>query len=129
MTRDGWAMARVNAFLKLLKSGSPSNPNYKQDNDLLPKAHPKSSRAEASLIQHELLQIALKSADEYGSPEHAIYSMAEYSGLGYEAIPALRGAWLRGVRDGDIPFERAYALATKLYESKDADLLPRKRKG
>jgi hypothetical protein len=49
--------------------------------------------------------------------------------LGYEAIPALRGAWLRGVRDGDIPFERAYALATKLYESKDADLLPRKRKG
>jgi starvation-inducible DNA-binding protein len=129
MTRDGWAMARVNAFLKLLKSGSPSNPNYKQDNDLLPKAHPKSSRGEASLIQHELLEIALKSADEYGSPEHAIYSMAEYSGLGYEAIPALRGAWLRGVRDGDIPFERAYALATKLYESKDADLLPRKRKG
>jgi starvation-inducible DNA-binding protein len=129
MTRDGWAMARVNAFLKLLKSGSPSNPNYKQDNDLLPKAHPKSSRAEASIMQHELLEIALKSADEYGSPEHAIYSMAEYSGLGYEAIPALRGAWLRGVRDGDIPFERAYALATKLYESKDADLLPRKRKG
>lgn len=129
MTRDGWAMARVNAFLKLLKSGSPSNPNYKQDNDLLPKAHPKSSRGEASLIQHELLEIALKSADEYGSPEHAIYSMAEYSGLGYEAIPALRGAWLRGVRDGDVPFERAYALATKLYESKDADLLPKKRKG
>jgi hypothetical protein len=122
-------MARVNAFLKLLRSGSPANPNYKQDNDLLPKAHPKSSRGEASVLQHELLQIALKSADEYGSPEHAIYSMAEYSGLGYEAIPALRGAWLRGVRDGDIPFERAYALATKLYESKDADLLPKKRKG
>jgi starvation-inducible DNA-binding protein len=129
MTRDGWAMARVNAFLKLLRSGSPSNPNYKQDNDLLPKAHPKSSKGEASLIQHELLEIALKSADEYGSPEHAIYSMAEYSGLGYEAIPALRGAWLRGVRDGDVPFERAYTLATKLYESKDADLLPKKRKG
>jgi starvation-inducible DNA-binding protein len=129
MTRDGWAMARVNAFLKLLRSGSPANPNYKQDNDLLPKAHPKSSKGEASLIQHELLEIALKSADEYGSPEHAIYSMAEYSGLGYEAIPALRGAWLRGVRDGDVPFERAYTLATKLYESKDADLLPKKRKG
>jgi hypothetical protein len=126
MTRDGWAMARVNAFLKLLRSGSPANPNYKQDNDLLPKAHPRSSRAEASLINHELLQVALKSASEYGSPEHAIYSMAEYSGLGYEVIPALRGAWLRGVRDGDIPFERAYELATKLYTSKDADLLPKK---
>jgi starvation-inducible DNA-binding protein len=128
-TRDQWAMARVNAFLKLLRSGSPANPNYKQDNDLLPKAHPKSSRAEASIMQHELLSIALKSADEYGSPEHAIHAMAEYSSLGYEAIPALRGAWLRGVRDGDIPFERAYTLATKLYDSKDADLLPKKRKG
>ena len=129
MTRDGWAMARVNAFLKLLRSGSPANPNYKQDNDLLPKAHPKSSRAEASIMQHELLSIALRSADEYGSPEHAIHAMAEYSSLGYEAIPALRGAWLRGVRDGDIPFERAYTLATKLYDSKDADLLPKKRRG
>lgn len=127
-TRDQWAMARVNAFLKLLRSGTPSNPNYKQDNDLLPKAHPKSSKAEASMMQHELMQVALKSLDEYGSPEHAIYSMAEYSGLGYEVIPALRGAWLRGVRDGDVPFDRAYQLATKLYASKDADLLPRKKR-
>ena len=126
-TRDQWAMARVNAFLKLLRSGSPANPNYKQDNDLLPKAHPKSSRAEASMMQHELMQVALKSLDEYGSPEHAIYSMAEYSGLGYEIIPALRGAWLRGVRDGDVPFDRAYQLATKLYASNDADLLPKGR--
>ena len=125
-TRDQWAMARVNAFLKLLKSGSPANPNYKQDNDLLPKAHPKSSRGEAAVLQHELLQVALKSADEYGSPEHAIFSMAEYSGMGYEVIPALRGAWLRGVRDGDVPFSRAYELATKLYNSADADLLPKK---
>jgi hypothetical protein len=128
MTRDGWAMARVNAFLKLLKSGRPANPNYKQDNDLLPKAHPKSSRGEAAVLQHELLQVALKSADEYGSPEHAIFSMAEYSGMGYEVIPALRGAWLRGVRDGDVPFSRAYELATKLYDSKDADLLPKKNR-
>lgn len=127
-TRDQWAMARVNAFLKLLRSGSPANPNYKQDNDLLPKAHPKSSKAEASMMQHELMEVALKSLDEYGSPEHAIYSMAEYSGLGYEIIPALRGAWLRGVRDGDTPFNRAYELATKLYDSKDSDLLPRKRR-
>jgi hypothetical protein len=127
-TRDQWAMARVNAFLKLLRSGRPANPNYKQDNDLLPKAHPRSSKGEASVLQHELLEVALKSASEYGSPEHAIFSMAEYSSLGYDAIPALRGAWLRAVRDGDIPFERAYSLATKLYESRDADLLPKKRK-
>ena len=44
MSRDGWAMARVKAFLYLLRNGRPSNPNYKQDNDLLPKDHPRSSK-------------------------------------------------------------------------------------
>lgn len=44
MSRDGWAMARVNAFLYLLRNGKPSNPNYKQDNDLLPKGHPRSTK-------------------------------------------------------------------------------------
>lgn len=42
--RNSWAMARVNAYLRLLHSGSPSNPKYTTDNDLLPKAHPKSTR-------------------------------------------------------------------------------------
>ena len=41
MSRDGWAMARVRAFLYLLRNGRPSNPNYKQDNDLLPRGHPR----------------------------------------------------------------------------------------
>ena len=44
MSRHGWAMARVNAFLKLLKSGKPDNSNYTQDYDLLPKGHPKKSK-------------------------------------------------------------------------------------
>jgi len=43
--RNSWAMARVNAFLKLVKSGKPNNPKYVQDNDLLPKMHPRSSSA------------------------------------------------------------------------------------
>lgn len=43
--RNSWAMARVNAFLKLVKSGKPSNPKYVQDNDLLPKMHPRHSEA------------------------------------------------------------------------------------
>jgi hypothetical protein len=42
--RNSWAMARVNAYLHLLKSGSPKNPKYTTDNDLLPKTHPKSTR-------------------------------------------------------------------------------------
>jgi phage tail tape-measure protein len=44
MSRDGWAMARVAAFLHLLRTGSPKNSKYTQDNDLLPKGHPKSSK-------------------------------------------------------------------------------------
>jgi len=40
-----WALARVkNAYLPLLKTAEPPNEDYVQDNDLLPKAHPKSTR-------------------------------------------------------------------------------------
>ena len=45
MSRHGWAIARVNAFLTLLRTGKPSNSAYKQDNDLLPKGHPRKSKA------------------------------------------------------------------------------------
>jgi hypothetical protein len=129
-TRDQWAMARVNAYLKLLKSGRPTNPNYKQDNDLLPKAHPKSTNSVESMTASALadseLIIALKNEDEYQSPEHAIIAFAEYSGLGYETVPAFRAAWLRGVNDREGPFERAKSLAINLYKNdKDTDLLPR----
>jgi hypothetical protein len=41
--RSSWAMARVNAFLYLVRSGKPSNSSYVQDNDLLPPGHPKKS--------------------------------------------------------------------------------------
>lgn len=44
ISRNAWAMARVNAFLVLLRSGRPANPSYIGDNDLLPKGHPRSSR-------------------------------------------------------------------------------------
>ena len=46
MSRHGWAIARVNAFLKLLRSGKPSNPKYTTDNDLLPKGHPRAGKSE-----------------------------------------------------------------------------------
>ena len=49
MVRAQWAIARVNAFLYLLKNGRPKNPKYVTDNDLLPSGHPKkSSRKEKS---------------------------------------------------------------------------------
>ena len=48
MSRHGWAIARVNAFLKLLRSGRPSNPNYTTDNDLLPKGHPRAGKSKGT---------------------------------------------------------------------------------
>lgn len=39
MTRNQWAMGRVNAFLNLLMTGSAKS-SYTTDNDLLPKGHP-----------------------------------------------------------------------------------------
>lgn len=131
-TRDQWAMARVNAFLKLLRSGRPANPNYKQDNDLLPAKHPRSSKGDNSIIASADefddsygLEVELLDEHDYESPEHAIFALAELSGEGYEIIPALRAAWLRGVRDNESPFNRTAVLASALYESKDADLLPK----
>jgi hypothetical protein len=240
MTRNGWAMARVNAYLKLLKSGKPANSAYKSDNDLLPAKHPRSTKknnsitASAGLVPEEsdlanalieiaekygkfnedatgiwagytppaendvrgigvkcsscvlymgngacriidmevedegkcrfavipdgvvdvgvleaeklgteiqsleeLAQIAeeyrfeqeltveLEDEENYNSPEHAILSLAEFSGFGYEAEHAVRASWLRGVRNGENPFKRASNFAMLGYESLDSDLLPK----
>jgi len=46
--RSAWAMARVNAFLFLVRNGYPKNPNYVQDNDLLPKGTRKTKRKRGS---------------------------------------------------------------------------------
>ena len=38
---EQWALARVNAFLYIVKEGRPENDKYIGDNDLLPTEHPK----------------------------------------------------------------------------------------
>lgn len=43
MTRQQWAMGRVNAFLDLVRSGKPGDKDYVTDNDLLPAGHPRKS--------------------------------------------------------------------------------------
>jgi len=63
MSRTGWGIARVKAFLYLLRNGRPSNPNYKQDNDLLPKSHPRASTEE-----------------DYEDWDEEAFSAAEYQG-------------------------------------------------
>jgi hypothetical protein len=46
MQRSQWAMARVNSFLNILAGNrSGYDKDYTQDNDLLPKGHPKHSEA------------------------------------------------------------------------------------
>jgi len=74
MTRNQWAMGRVNAFLRLLKSGKPSNSAYTTDNDLLPSGHPRSTKksnsiaASAGLVPEEsdLAEALIEIADKYG---------------------------------------------------------------
>ena len=56
MSRSGWGIARVNAFLKLVRSGSPSNPKYVQDNDLLPAGHPKKTSNKEKDFELDLIQ-------------------------------------------------------------------------
>ena len=41
---EQWALARVNAFLYLIKEGRPENEKYTTDYDLLPAKHPKSNK-------------------------------------------------------------------------------------
>jgi hypothetical protein len=43
MSRQQWSMARVNAFLYLVRNGKPEDAKYVTDNDLLPEGHPKKS--------------------------------------------------------------------------------------
>lgn len=49
--RAQWAMARVNAFLVLSRTGSPKNPKYVSDNDLLNPSHPKYSKSERAVAE------------------------------------------------------------------------------
>jgi len=45
ISRAAWSMARVNAYLYLLRNGEPESANYITDNDLLPEDHPRSTRS------------------------------------------------------------------------------------
>lgn len=64
VSRGAWAMARVNAFLYLLKNGRPENSKYVTDNDLLPEKHPRKSNSKAK----ESLQEA---ENKYNPPKGA----------------------------------------------------------
>lgn len=48
MTRQQWAMARVNAYLRMLEKGKPDNLRYIGDSDLLPDSHPWKKRSKSA---------------------------------------------------------------------------------
>jgi len=60
---EQWALARVNAFLYLLRNGRPENSKYVNDNDLLPKDHPKYSKEEFDYNVSSLSPYAVTSGD------------------------------------------------------------------
>jgi len=44
LSKNQWALSRVAAFLHILEYGAPDNPDYSDDNDLLPRNHPFSGK-------------------------------------------------------------------------------------
>lgn len=77
-TRGQWAMARVNAFLRLLKSGKPSKAAYTQDNDLLPSGHPRATKKGASV--ESLLAGGMYLIPEEEDLAKAIYEVVQKHG-------------------------------------------------
>lgn len=113
VSRHEAGLLRVAAFVFLAKNGYAANSLYIVDNDLLSAQEP------------QPLTAALPEEHTFSTDEQAILAITEYLGLGYEAEPAVRAAWIRGVRDGESPYHRAVCMAQYVFESSDADLLPK----
>lgn len=115
-------ISRVDAFLRLMRSGREVNSAYANDADLLPEKHKLStSQSPALVASAELVRNTEQTSNK---PEDLILAAAEISGLGYESEAIFRAAWMRAASDVDNPFERVMDLALNKYDSKDADLLP-----
>jgi hypothetical protein len=68
---EQWALARVNAFLYLVKNGRPENSKYTTDYDLLPKDHPKYSGKEDMSQEFNLIGF-IDGEPVFSTPEEAI---------------------------------------------------------
>ena len=78
MTRNQWAMGRVNAFLHLLKNGKPENKKYVTDNDLLPKGHPKKSDQKFSFSFVETTVEELENEFNYNVEHEDVGGLQDY---------------------------------------------------
>jgi hypothetical protein len=105
-----WAMARVNAFLYLLKNGRPQNKKYTTDYDLLPAKHPKKEKMNAikeALILENMLAFkadeVISGIQTYTTKEEAIEA-AEKAGIkGYHTHQNSKGetVYMPGAKHSD----------------------------
>lgn len=83
MTRDRWAMARVNAFLTLARRGRPENSKYVGDNDLLHSDHPRhSNQSRAMGTGTNAGGGALAGASDCGRDEDGKFGAGNTCGIG-----------------------------------------------
>jgi hypothetical protein len=88
---EQWALARVNAFLYLVKNGRPENPKYNTDYDLLPTKHPKREELSTEF-----------SLEEYSFEELETVKMLKFlSETDYEKFEAIVGS-MRGATEQEI---------------------------
>ena len=57
VSRQAWGLARLKAFSYLLKNDKPKNPNYRSDNDLLPKEHPRYSAKKEEKMSSQHVEV------------------------------------------------------------------------
>ena len=107
-----WAMARVNAFLYLLKNGRPQNKKYTTDYDLLPAKHPKKEEMSAiveGLIAEFAIIDKIDGINVYSTKEEAIAKAKEIGCEGYHEHTLESG-------------EKAYMPCAKHSEATDSQL-------
>jgi HK97 family phage portal protein len=64
--REQWAIARVNAFLYLVRNGKPEDADYTTDFDLLPSGHPK--KTDSKRVALDAIWTKAIEADEIQTP-------------------------------------------------------------
>lgn len=108
MDRTRWGLKRIEAFLYLLRNGRPSNPNYKQDNDLLPSGHPRSTkdRSKGSRLDQfitELKQFLAGAEERYGGKPRSELKDSDFVLPGERKFPVMTP---QDVRDAVSSFGR-----------------------
>ena len=83
MSRQQWSMARVNAFLYLVRNGRPEDAKYVTDNDLLPKGHPKKEDKKSKWLDWDMPGCKCKNhkAEVYEWPDETKFMRLEIEGL------------------------------------------------